>query len=410
MQSALLGIGFGVIITACHHPTPAAPAPANPTMVAIAARLDKLLVASPSDGALLYQRASLVPVIGDPPAEALPYLERLDATGWSHPLAGNDFEPIAGDPRYVAIAARIAARSHRVSASTVAVRVPVPDLIPEGIACDPASPGFYLGSMHKRSIIAIDAAGVTRTVVAPRTGGAQSVLGIKVDAARGVVWAASHNDPAMEDYREGTDQVISFAIADGSVRRTVSFPAGEPHGANDLAVASDGTVYVTDMIGGAVYRIPPDRDVLELVVPLGTFIYPNGLALLDDRQLYVGDALGIALVALAGAAPTAIRLTAPAGIALGGIDGMVVVAGHIYGVQNGIGEPRVVAIAIEGTRALSLDILENDPAALAIPTTTCLRDRALYTIANTNLGAITAKGLAPGRTLSEPRIVRTPLP
>jgi hypothetical protein len=28
---------------------------------------------------------------------------------------------------------------------------------------------------------------------------------------------------------------------------------------NDLAIASDGTVYLTDMIGGAVYRERPRR-------------------------------------------------------------------------------------------------------------------------------------------------------
>jgi sugar lactone lactonase YvrE len=212
----------------------------------------------------------------------------------------------------------------------------------------------------------------------------------------------------MEDHREEPDRVMAFALADGSVRRTITFAAGEPHGANDLAIASDGTVYVTDMIGGAIYRIPPDRDAFAVVVPPGTFAYPNGLALLDDSHLYVADAIGIAVIALA-AAPTVTPLTAPAGIALGGIDGMVVTADHIYAVQNGIGEPRIIAVAFAGTRALSLEVLENDPAALAIPTTACLRDGALYTIANTNLGAFTPKGLAPGRTLSPPRILRTPL-
>jgi sugar lactone lactonase YvrE len=88
----------------------------------------------------------------------------------------------------------------------------------------------------------------------------------------------------------------------------------------------DGTVYLTDSARGSVYRIPPDRDVLERVVPAGTFAYPNGLALADDHQLYVADAIGFTRID----PDTGIArpLAAPPTLALGGIDGLVMYSGQ----------------------------------------------------------------------------------
>jgi hypothetical protein len=201
--------------------------------------------------------------------------------------------------------------------------------------------------------------------------------------------------------------VYAFALADGAVRRRVQFSDHETHLANDLAIAGDGTVYVTDSAGGALYRVPPDRDELELVIPAHTFAYPNGLALADDDRLYVADAIGIARVSLATHAVK--RLTAPPRVALGGIDGMVLHDHRLFAIQNSIGAPRIVAIGIEGDQATGLTVLESSRGTLEQPTTTCLWNGALYTIANSQLGAFGPEGLRPGRTLADPRIVRTPL-
>ena len=45
---------------------------------------------------------------------------------------------------------------------TVAFRIADPELIPEGIAYDPATKTFFVGSTYKRKIVAVDAAGKTR--------------------------------------------------------------------------------------------------------------------------------------------------------------------------------------------------------------------------------------------------------
>ena len=400
-----------LVAIACRaaHPAPPTTA-ADPTIVAVLAQIDAQLAAQPTDGVLLYQRASLMIPLGAPPGDALGFLDRLDAAAWDIPLAEADFAPLANDAHYRELAARIAARAPKAQRSAVAFSVPGKDLIPEGIAVDPASGTFYIGSLRKRTIVAFDANGGARRFVPEGHGGILSVTGVKVDSARGLLWAASHFSRSMEGYRPGSheaDGVYAFALADGSVRRRVQFSDHGTHLANDLAIAGDGTVYLTDSASGALYRVPPDREALELVLPAQTFAYPNGLALADDGRLYVADAIGIALVSLATRAVS--RLTAPPRVALGGIDGMVLQGDRLFAVQNSIGQPRIVAISIEGDQATGLTVLESSPGALEKPTTTCLWQGALYTIANSQIGAFGPEGLRPGRTLADPRILRTPL-
>jgi sugar lactone lactonase YvrE len=399
-----------VLAIACHPaspPPPAAAAP-DPVLIALLAQIDERLVSQPGDGTLLYQRASLMIPVGAKPVDALPFLARLEATGWDIPFADVDFGPLAGDPRYRELAARVAARTPKVARSTVAFSVPGPDLIPEGIAVDDATGTFYLSSMHRRTIVAIDPAGGARRFMPEGQGGILSVLGMKVDRARGVLWAASHAAHSMIGYRAAheADGAYALSLADGKVVRRVVFADREAHLSNDLAIASDGTVYLTDSASGGLYRIPPDRDALELVVPTGTFGYPNGLALAGDDRLYVADALGIALVSFD--SRTVQRLTAPPNVALGGIDGLVLEGNRLLGVQGSLGKPRIVAITVDGDRATGLTVLENS-GALDQPTTTCVWQGALYTIANSQIDAIGPDGVRPGRTLADPWIMRTPL-
>lgn len=383
----------------------------DPVLTALLAETDRRLVEQPDDGVLLYHRAWLMLALGSPPAASLAYLERLDAMGWSVPFAPVDFEPLAGDARYRALAASVAARAPAVERSTVAFTVPGKDLVPEGIAVDPASGTLYLSSIRRRTIIAIDRSGAARPFIPEAHGGVLGVLGMKVDPARGVLWAASHASSSMLGYRRGdngeNDGVYAFALADGRVVRKAKFPGGGRHLANDIAFASDGTLYLTDSAAGALYRMPPDRDELELVIPAGTFGYPNGIAMLDDDRVYVSDIFSLSLITIS--TRTVARVSAPPGVPTAGFDGMLLHDGVLLGVQGTIGTPRLVAIAVEGDRAVSHTVLEGSQRLLEQPTTTCLWDGALYTIANAQLGAFGPDGQRPGTTLADPRILRTPL-
>lgn len=378
------------------------------------AGLDQSLAARPTDGVLLYFRAAMAVQAGAP-ADALRFLERLDAAGWSIALSPQDFASIAEDPRYRAVADRIADRDAPVHRSTDAFTLPGPELIPEGIAVDPATGTFYVGSIRQRTIVAIRAGGAATPFVPPRKDGLMAVIGLRVDPVRRLLWAASNGAESMERYTpadRGVHAVYAFALADGALRRRIVLPtplAGERHLLNDFALAPDGTVFVTDSEAGTLHRISPGGDNLVAVVPPRSFFYPNGIARTPTGQLYVAHATGIALVDPA--TGSIARLEAPPTVPLGGIDGLVLHGRALVAVQNGLGRPRLVRLDLDdtGRRAVSLTVLENDPRALELPTTTAIYKDHAYTIGNSQLDALTPNGLRPGRPLRDPRILRTPL-
>lgn len=384
---------------------------ADPLFARLLVVLDRLQTERPDDGVLLYQRAALSLATGSPD-RALPLIERLDAIGWDVPLSAEHYRRLTVHPRYREIAARIEARAQRVSRSAVAFTVPEPDLIPEGIAVDRTTGTFYLGSIRKRKILAIDADGAVSTFVPPGRGGLLSALGIKVDSARGLLWVGSYGSKTMLGHTPRMrfeSSVLAFALSDGSLRRRVLFRDGAVHLPNDMAITQDGSVYVTDSLDNRVFRIPPDRDLLEPLTPAGALLYPNGIALAPDGGLYVAHLPGIAIVDPRSGA-TKHMATVP-GAPLGGIDGLLFEGGALLAVQGGIGRPRMVSIALDpsGERATGLTVLENDPTALELPTTACVLDGAMYTIANSQLRAFDADRKGTARPLEAPRILRTPL-
>jgi DNA-binding beta-propeller fold protein YncE len=391
---------------------PAQPPPgaAADLVARLLAVVDDALRARPDDGVPLYQRAALSVEAGAP-ADALPFLRRLDAIGWDIPLRPDMFAPLAEDASFRELAARIEARAPRVHRSTVAFSVPEPDLIPEGVAVDPRTRTFYLGSIRKRKVLAIDARGAVSTFVSSGQDGLLGALGVKVDTRADLLWVASHRSSSMAGHASTAGQpdgVFAFSLRDGSLRRRIVFDDGAPHLPNDFAIAPDGTVYLTDSAAGRVLRIPPDRDAFEPVTPPDALVYPNGIARTADGRLYVAHLRGIAIVDPRSRSVTPMSTDAAA--PLGGIDGLVLEGGTLLAVQNSLGRPRMVSIALDatGTRATKLTILENDPAVLELPTTACVLDGALYTIANSQLRAFRG-GDTPSRPLEPPRILRTPL-
>lgn len=102
-------------------------------------------------------------------------------------------------------------------------------------------------------------------------------------------WATGLNAPKGLRSHDGTlwtsdiDEMASFDIATGKPLTKIKVPGAQF--LNDVAVGSDGTVYVTDMLGSKIYSI---KDGKPAVVAEGEDLeYPNGL-LVEGDALIVG--------------------------------------------------------------------------------------------------------------------------
>ncbi|MFP5284196.1 MAG: gluconolaconase, partial [Thermoanaerobaculia bacterium] len=289
---------------------------------------------------------------------------------------------------------------------------PEKDLIPEGIAHDPETGAFFVGSIQKRKIVRIDKAGKASDFTASGQDGLWDVLGLRVDPASRTLWACSAAGASAGEL-DGTSSLFRYDLKTGKLLGRYDLP-GRPRLCNDIALGRDGEVFVTDSKGGMLHRLRKQEGGdyrLETFVGPGTFIYPNGITVSSDlRKLFVADfkkGLSIVDTATAEVRP----LPHPERVHVAGIDGLYFHHGSLLAVQNSAGTERIVRFRLNAALDAieSEEVLESRNPLFKIPTTGVLAGGALAVIANSHLDSLDEQGrLKPGADLKEPVILEIP--
>lgn len=372
------------------------------------------MVAADPNPAMSYYLASVYARAGRK-EEALRILEAMGTRGLPIIPDEADFASLARDERFLALVAAAQTAHGRLAASSLAFSLPQRELIPEGIAWDPASGDFFVGSIRQRKIVRVHLdGGVARSsdFAAFPAAPLYAVLGMKVDDQRGLLWVASYGSKGMigmnpED--EGRASLVAFSIADGKVVSHDELREGK-NLLNDVAIADDGTVYVTESEGASVYRKRSLTSPLEKMTISARLFYPNGIAVSSDQKfLYVAHFPRIVIIDRV--TGTTEPLAEATGVVTGGIDGLYRSGDRLIAVMNGLGKPQIVSFSLsdDGRAAESMTVLENNAPQFAIPTTGAVARDAIYVIANSHLDALNEKGeLDPG-AVREPEILRVPL-
>ena len=368
-------------------------------------RLEQMHKAAPDHGGVWLDMATAQAKAGNR-AEALKWLDKAVSRGLDFDLPDDPaFAQLRDTPEMKELLARAAANRKVVSRGKVAFRIPEKDLIPEGIAHDPETGAFFVGSLHKKKIVRIDKAGKASDFTASGQDGLRDVLGMKVDPATRTLWACSgvSGEPAT------ASSLFQYDLKTGKLLKRYEIP-GQPHLCNDIALGQNGEVFVTDSTGRAVHRLKGGK--LEPFVGPGTFIYPNGIAISPDfKKLFVADFLkGLSVVDVATGQARA--LPHPEKVHVAGLDGLYFHKGSLVAVQNSAGIQRIVRFRLNAALDAieSEEILESRNPSFDIPTTGVLVDGKIAVIANSLLDRLDDKGgLKPDARLAEVVIVEIPV-
>ncbi len=281
-------------------------------------------------------------------AAALEYLAQAGRRGAGVDAARlPEFKALVREPGFEAAAS--AARRNLVPVAKAVAFADLPEQS-EGIAFDPVSRRLFTGA-DERGLIAIDMKGQTAPFAS--RDGLRQLLGLKVDAKRRLLWVVNGRYPDITYTDEnrpadaGTGGVRAYHLDTGALITAVEVDERPAlvHGFNDMALAADGTVYVTDSNTNAVYRLAPGGKTLELLLRDSQMSFPNGIVLTPDgRTLYVAHAEGISALDLATA--TRRLLPVPADGAVTSIDGLLLKSNVLYGVQQSPYLHRIVAAAL----------------------------------------------------------------
>ena len=319
------------------------------------------------------------------------------------PTRFSGLDSLWGDPEFQAVRDQLAAEEPRTADAPVSFRLADPRLVPEGIAWDGARRRFLVGSIAQRKIVATDRRGKTRDF-SRADDRLDTVLGLAADGRRRLLYAVSTNgfeDSARTGRRNA---VLIYDLGRG--RRIARHDVAEALQLNDVAVAADGTLYVTDSAAGSIYRMRPGERRLTLFGTPRAARGANGIAVAADGTVYVTLSTGIGRVDPRDG--SLVRLPQPDSVVSGGIDGLYWHEGDLIGVQNSTNPGRVIRLRLAdgGKRIDGLVVLQSHHhPAFVEPTTGAIADGALHVLANTYVASYQPDGRLRDADKLKPTIV-----
>jgi hypothetical protein len=273
----------------------------------------------------------------------------------------------------------------------VAFSIVEKDLFPEGIAYDPADGAFYVSSIHKNKIVRISSKGIVDDFVKSNADGIEQVLGMKVDA-KGMLWAC--NNPPDYDTIKKVSNVHVYDTKRKTLYKRFQISDGKSHLFNDLCIASNGDVYVSDTNAGMVWIIKQGENDIQALTKPGTLPWANGIVLTpDEKRLLVctGSGMGIASVTLD---TKKIEPLPTDRYLILGIDGMSRYKNFLIGIQNTTFPEGILRMDLNDdiTRITAVKFLAHDVPQFDTPTTGVIVNDYFYFIANSQMLHIVGQG------------------
>jgi sugar lactone lactonase YvrE len=358
-------------------------------------------------------------VAAERPDDALATLERLAALGLHSPVEkSEDFAPLKERKEFQAVVKKIAANMHPKGSGEVAFTLREVTGLIEGIAWRAKTEAFYFGDVNDRAVWIRAKDGTLRRLT-PEGDGLYGVFGLAIDENSGTLWAATSAVPAMRGFtpdQDGTAALAEIDLESGGVRRVIPVVrrAGDQqsHVLGDLALAPDGSVFVTDSGGPTLWRLPPGGAALEPFVESAEFLSLQGIVILPEGIAIVSDhANGLLRVDLGSRRVQ--LLEPPVNVSLIGLDGLALSPeGKVLAIQNGLRPSRVLRIDLEGVAdsVASVAVLESGHITMAAPSLGCIAiDGDFYYVGNAGWTRFENTDGAPSAPRQVP-IFRTKLP
>ncbi|MEQ1923952.1 MAG: hypothetical protein ABL952_15710 [Pyrinomonadaceae bacterium] len=362
--------------------------------------------ARPNHPRLIYNLASAFATNGQP-EKSLDSLERLANMGLFFDISKDeDFKAFAGGERYKSIEARFAENKKPLNKSTRAFTLDDKTLISEGLAYYAKTRTFYVGSVHQRKILAVKN-GLATDFSLP-SDGLWSVLGMRVDTARGWLWVCTAAFPQMRSFEakdKGKSGIFKYDLRTGKLAKKYILPDGN-HALGDVLIGREGVVFATDSVSPVIYMIDPKRDELEEFVRSDNFASLQGLAFSNgDREMFVADySKGIFRIDMA--TKQIVQMKAGENVTLLGIDGLYYYRGKLIAIQNGITPHRVVGFSVAGDRIDEFKTIEANHADFMEPTLGILIGDDFYYVANSQWPLVNEKAELTSDKLRAPVVLK----
>ena len=358
--------------------------------------------------------------------EAIKWLEKYAATGLFFDLTqeGN-MKPLSDEEAGQKLIAQMKENSRPIAKAELVCSLPQADTMPEDIAYIKSSNSFIVSSIQHHSLY---------RVTLPKSGGKECAmqemplpadakhwptLAVSFDPTRKALWVTASTMPGFSGFPKedsGKAELLEVDAASGKVLHRFAPATNGPAVLGDMSVTADGTVYVTDSIGGGVYRLHGDLETARLEkIADGLFSPQTPVLARDGKRLFIADySMGVAVITLpaAGTMAKVSYLPHPENIAVVALDGLYIDGDSLIGIQNGTEPERIIRLQLNHaqTEITGAEIIEQASDRMGDPTHAVLVDGWFYVSANVGWNKVdddTGK-LKDGTAFTPPVLLRFP--
>jgi hypothetical protein len=362
--------------------------------------------------------------------EALKWVQKYVATGLSYDfMKDDDLKEILSGAEGQKSLAQMKQQDEPVERTEFVCSLPQADTMPEDIAYIKESQSggsFFVSSIQHHTLyrVTLPKAGskecIMQEVPLPDDVKRWPTLAVSADPKRKVLWMTADAMPGFSGFpKEDSGKAVLFEVDanNGNLLHRYTPETSGPAVLGDMQVTSDGTVYVTDSIGGGVYRLRGNPDTARLEKIADGLFSPQTPALSrDGKRLFVADySMGIAVIDLsAGPGAKVNYLPHPENVAVVALDGLYLSGDSLIGIQNGTEPVRILRLNLNHaqTEIVSAEVIEQNTERMGDPTHAVAVDGWFYVSANVGWSKVdddTGK-VRDGEKFTPPVLLRFPAP
>ena len=307
-------------------------------------------------------------------------------------LTSPEFAAVRELPNFAVLRDSMRANETPVSTAVPAFALVESGLVAEDIDYDPRGRRFYVSSILKGKILAVDRKG--RAVDFVKAPDPWPMIAVKIDTRRRLLWTT---EVALQGFASiaksdwGKSAVLCYDLDKGKLLVRVDVPSGSALG--DMVLLPNGDPLLSDGAGGGLYLLHRETRSLERI-DAGDFISPQTAALHPDgKHLFVPDYLrGIGIFDLSTRKVAWMDMQKK--YALNGIDGLYFRRSSLVLIQNGTSPERVVELKLDSTlsRVTSEQVIERATKTLGDPTHGVWVGGEFYYIANSGWDVLNDDG------------------
>lgn len=246
---------------------------------------------------------------------------------------------------------------------------------------------ILLGSIREKKIIRVDPDGNKIDLVKTE----YAVLGMHIDSANGLLWAATAALPEMLDYNpadKGKSLIMQIDPTSGEVIQGLEYDEGTIIG--DLAIDKESRIWLSNSLEPTLGRDNTDTTDFTGAFIRKQFDLSNGFFNLqglvlneDEKYLYLADYItGIHRIDTE--TDDVVKVFAPEEILLKGIDGLYYYENSLIAIHNGVKPYRVMQYFLDETGQYILfgRVINQGGPSLGEPTLGQVKDGYFYYLAN----------------------------